>query len=204
MNAQIVTCALSGVLLCTRYRKQFDSFLQRLCASLNYLTTPMFYIFFDEYSMPFPAYSLHFDRLIGAEPTVVYNADASVFFPYHETLSFADILARYKAVPFPILSMEIVDSSKQCVRDITGFIETIRYIHIPNYAAPTISDIVAAWSVINSIPIDRDKFRVRYITVDGDELDVSLTDTSSLHEDPLDPINQEVAAGTDDSDENGD
>ena len=188
MYFKAATCAISGMLLCVRYKKQFDSFLQRLYNCMNSLVNPIFYVFFDEYSMPFPAHSLNLDRTLAATPTLVYNADTSVFFPYFPNMSFAEVLAQHKPVALPILSLEIIDASGRCVRDLTGFIETVRYVHIVNYPAPAISDIIAIWSVTNSIPVDRDRFRIRYITTDGDEVDVPLTDASIL-DDEMNPTN---------------
>jgi hypothetical protein len=177
MYVRAATATISGMLLCVRYKKQFDYFLQRLYDSLISLITPRFYVFFDEYSMPFPAHNINLDRFLAAEPTLVYNVETSAFFPYLPNVSFADMLVKYKANPLPILSLEIIDNYGNSIRDLTGFVEDIRYIHVDNSSAPTVADIVAAWSVTNAIPIDRSRFRIRYFTEDGDELEVPLKET---------------------------
>ena len=147
--------------------------------------SPRFYVFFDEYSIPFPAHSVNLDATLSAKPNLVYNVEMSVFFPYLPNVSFADMLTKYKSNTLPILSLEIIDKNGTAVRDLTEFIENIRYIYVENHFAPTVSDIIAAWSVSNAIPIDRTLFRVRYITLEGDEVDSSLMDASELAEEPV-------------------
>lgn len=180
MYANTVTYILSGILLCTRYRKKLHSFLQRIQDTINYFTTHRYYLFFEEYSMPFQVYSLKREDPLVGEPTLVYDAEGNLFFPFHTEKTIADLLNEYAPQSLPILSMEIIDASSNSVRDLTGFIETLRYIHVPNYPAPTICDIIGAWAASNSIPIDRRKYEVRYITTDGDEIVASLTNTSLL------------------------
>ena len=130
--------------------------------------------------MPFQVYSLKREDPLVGEPTLVYDAEGNLFFPFHTEKTIADLLNEYTPQPLPILSMEIIDASSNSVRDLTGFIETLRYIHVPNYPAPTICDIIGAWAASNCVPIDRRKYEVRYITTDGDEIVASLTDTSLL------------------------
>ena len=185
MYVRAATYAISGVLLCSRYKKQFDFFLQRLYDAILYAMSPRFYVFFDEYSIPFPAHSVNLDATLSAKPNLVYNVEMSVFFPYLPNVSFADMLTKYKSNTLPILSLEIIDKNGTAVRDLTEFIENIRYIYVENHFAPTVSDIIAAWSVSNAIPIDRTLFRVRYITLEGDEVDSSLMDASELAEEPV-------------------
>jgi hypothetical protein len=180
MYATTVPYILSGILLCTRYRKKLHSFLQRIQDTINYFTTHRYYLFFEEYSMPFQVYSLKRDDPLLGEATLVYDAENTLFFPFHTEKTIADLLNEYTPQPLPILSMEIIDASSNSVRDLTGFIETLRYVHVPNYPAPTICDIIGAWAASNCVPIDRRKYDVRYITTDGDEITVSLTDTSLL------------------------
>ena len=155
-----------------------------------HLISPKMYIFFEEYSMPFPAFSTHIDRNLGAKPTVIFNADESVFFPYVPHKSFAEICIYNRKNAFPILSMEVIDMEDRCVRDLTDFVEGLRYIYIPDMETPSVSNIISAWCIVHSIPLNRENLLVRYITANGDEMTVSPIDTTPIEEEPLDPINR--------------
>jgi len=148
------------------------------------------YIFFEEYSMPFPLFSTILDTSIAAKPTVVFNADESVFLPYVPWKSFAEICIYNQKNKFPILSMEVIDGDERCVRDLTDFVEGLRYIYIPDMETPTVSNIISAWCIVHSIPLNREKLSVRYITINGDEVTVSPIDTTPIAEEPVDPVNR--------------
>jgi hypothetical protein len=81
--------------------------------------------------------------------------------------------------------MEIIDDNERCVKDLTDFIEKLRYIHIPNMEVPTISNIIAAWCVTNSLPLNRKDYSVRYIRSNGDEIITSLIDMTPIDEDSV-------------------
>ena len=187
--APIATFIISSALLCVRSKSRIDSFLQRLSSCLNSLISPRFFLFFDEYSMPFPAHSLILDRNIGPEPILAFNADTLMFFPYIPEMSFNDIVAQHKPIALPILSLEIFEVDGDYVRDLSGFNENIRYIPTAGHKPPVISDVVSAWIVTNMVPIDRSRFRVRYITDEGVERIVSLLDTTPLEDVIRDPRN---------------
>ena len=139
--------------------------------------------------MPFPAHSLILDRNIGPEPILVFNAETSLFFPYIPNTSFNEMLAQHRPIPLPILSLEIFEVDGDYVRDLSGFNENIRYISMEGHKPPVISDIVSAWIVTNMIPINRSRFRVRYLTDEGVERIVSLLDTTPLEDLIRDPRN---------------
>jgi len=82
----------------------------------------------------------------------------------------------------PILSLELINSDNRCVRDLTSFIENIKYVLVPNKCIPTILDIIALWSTMYSTPVDRSLIRVRYITDEGDKRIVSVQDTGPFGE----------------------
>ena len=189
MYAQIASFIISSALLCVRSKTRLDSFLQRLLSCLNSLVAPRFFLFFDEYSMPFPAHSVILDKNASPEPILVFNADTLLFFPYIPNSSFNDMVAQHKPIALPILSLEIFEVDGDYVRDLSGFNENIRFVPMAGHKPPVISDVVSAWIVTNMIPIDRSKFRVRYITDEGVERVVSLLDTTPLDDAIRDPRN---------------
>ena len=185
MNTQILRYLLSGTTLCNYYKERCYSILKKFYESVAIIISPKIYMFFEEYSMPFPVFSLNMDRNLIGKPTIIYNADEYVFFPYIPLKSFAEIVIYNKANPVSILSMEIIDDNERCVKDLTDFIEKLRYIHIPNMEVPTISNIIAAWCVTNSLPLNRKDYSVRYIRSNGDEIITSLIDMTPIDEDSV-------------------
>jgi len=181
---------LSTMLCCNTAKHRLQSALKRLYESFLYCISPRMYIFFEEYSMPFPLFSTILDTSIAAKPTVVFNADESVFLPYVPWKSFAEICIYNQKNKFPILSMEVIDGDERCVRDLTDFVEGLRYVYIPDMETPTVSNIISAWCIVHSIPLNREKLSVRYITINGDEVTVSLIDTTPIAEEPVDPVNR--------------
>jgi hypothetical protein len=165
------------------------STLKHLYNSFVYLICPTFYIFFEEYSMPFPGFSLNMDRTLVATPTIVFNVNESVFFPYLPDKSFAEICIYNKPHKFPILSMEVVDGEGRCLRDLTDFVESLRYIHIADMESPSVSNIISIWCIIHAIPLNREMLFVRYITINGDEMTVSPIDVTPIEDEPHDPVN---------------
>jgi hypothetical protein len=51
---------------------------------------------------------------------------------------------------------------------------------VDGLAKPCISDIVEVWQLSSGIVLDRDLFKVRYITEDGDTIDAKLNDMTPL------------------------
>jgi len=203
MYTTVLASFLSALVICSRYRKRYDAFLQRLNSMITYFTAIRYYVFYEEYSMPFLCFELNNDHPLTGQPTLIYDAESTLFFPYHTEKTITGLLDEYIPQPLPILSMEIIDESSNSAHDLTGFIETLRYVEVPNYPAPTICDIIGAWSASNSIPVDRTRFQVRYITSDGDEIIASLTSTSLLGtEAEPEPETKPVEPVSDD--ENGD
>ncbi len=183
MNTQILRYFLSGTTLCNYYKDRCYSIFRKFYESIALIVSPKIYIFFEEYSMPFLVFSLNMDRNLIGKPIIVYNADEYVFFPYIPLKSFAEIVIYNKANPVSILSMEIIDGNERCVKDLTDFVEKLRYIHILNMEVPTVSNIVAAWCVTNSLALNRKDYSVRYIRSNGDEVITSLIDMTPIDED---------------------
>ncbi len=184
------TPLLQTVLFFNQFKNNIFKYFNRLYMCASYFISPRVFIFFEEYSMPFPVFSLILDRNLMATPTLVYNADDSIFFPYILIKSFSEFPLDNKINKIPILSMEIIDGQERCVKDLTDFVENLRYIDVPNMEKPTISNIVSVWCIINSTPLNRERFSVRYITINGNEMNVSLLDMTPLEDDILDPVNR--------------
>ena len=184
MKTSTLKYALLGLVCYKHLKQKLDMGLKRLYESFLNLISPKFYIFFEEYSMPFPAFSLNMDSKLAAKATLVYNADEHIFFPYIPSKSYAEIVIYNSANPLSLLSMEILDENDMPIADLTDFIETLRYIYVQGMEVPTVSNVVAAWCVTNSIPLNRSRYSVRYITSVGDVVNASLIDMTPLDDEP--------------------
>jgi hypothetical protein len=176
----IVSSLLTGITLYNQFKETAYMGLTRVYESLSHLISPKFYMFFEEYSMPLPMFSLNMDRNLIAKPLLIYNADEYIFFPYIPLKSYAEILIYNKKTPLSVLSMEIINADGTTLKDLTDFVEKLRYIYIPEMEVPTVSNIVAAWCITHSIPLNRSKLSVRYITSTGTQVITSLTDMTPL------------------------
>ena len=180
MNITALKYVLTATVFCTNLKEFVDAGLKRAYETFLYLISPRLYVFFEEYSMPFPAFSLSNERNLLAKPTLIYNADEHVFFPYVPLKSYAEILIYNKATHLPILSMEILDRNEMPTKDLTDFVEKLRYIYIQGMETPTISNIISAWCIAHSTPLNRSNLSVRYIMSNGDEVKAPLIDMTPL------------------------
>jgi len=177
----IVGPVLSIALTANSVGEWVKSFVTRIAISLDFLFSPNIYIFFDKYPAPFPARSLRLESVHSAKPSILYNADALLFFPQNNETGSPHI-EDAKSSRLPLLSLEIIDLDLTVIFDLTDYIERARYIRQDSTDCPTISEIVMGWSVSAGLILDSDKYRVRYITNDGDTMIVSITDTSELEQ----------------------
>jgi hypothetical protein len=180
MNTNTIQYLLTATVYCANIKGVVDAGLKRLYDTFLYLVSPRLYVFFEEYSMPFPAFSLSKEHKLMAKPVLVYNADEHVFFPYVPLKSYAEVLIYNKARPLPILSMEILDENKMPVNDLTDFVEKLRYVYMEDMETPSISNIISAWCLTHYLPLNRSRYTVRYIMSNGEEVNVSLIDTTPL------------------------
>ena len=180
MKINTIKYFLTATVYCATLKGTVDAGLKRLYDTFLYLISPRLYVFFEEYSMPFPAFSLSNERNFMAKPVLVYNADEHVFFPYVPLKSYAEVLICNKAIPLPILSMDILDENKMPIKDLTDFVEKLRCVYIQDMETPTVSNIISAWCLTQSMPLNRSKYTVRYIMSNGEEVNVSLIDTTPL------------------------
>ena len=147
-----------------------NSCVSRVKAAFHVLFGSRVYIFFDNYSSPFPAHSVLSSSVFSATPSVMYNADTRCFY-LDDTTGISKRL--------PILSLEIIDSDSEVVFDLTDYVETVRYY---GNSLPTISELVVAWSLGSWIVLDTTKYKARYITQTCDTVTVSISDKQSLQE----------------------
>jgi hypothetical protein len=180
MKGNTIKYLLTATVYCTNLKEVVDTGLKRLYDTFLYLISPRLYVFFEEYSMPFPAFSLSNQRNFIAKPLLVYNADEHVFFPYIPLKSYAEIIIYNSKIRLPVLSMEILDENEMPIVDLTDFVEKLRYVYIQGMDTPTISNIVSAWCITYSTPLNRSKYTVRYIMSNGDEVKTLLIDTTPL------------------------
>ena len=144
--------------------------------------TPAYYIFFNGYYTPY-MYSRTNPWASGsAEPTILYNYDTNVFFPYTVYHSMFDTNLMATAKHIPILSLDIIDSNDKVQYDLTDFIETMRYIQYDDSGLPTLAQIVAAWSLSSHIVLDYSRFSIRYINQYGDTIKALLDDASDINQ----------------------
>jgi len=195
----IVSYLLSGLTFYNHFKEAAFKGVKRVYESLSYLISPNFYIFFEEYSMPLPMFSLNMDRSLIAKPLLIYNADDYIFFPYIPLKSYAEILIYNKKTHLSVLSMEIIDANGTTLKDLTDFVEKLRYIYISEMEVPTVSNIIAAWCITNALPLNRNKLSVRYITSTGSEVITSLIDMSVVDDEPaVNLVNNPISSDSDD------
>lgn len=150
------------------------SCVSRVKAALHVLFGSRVYVFFNNYSSPFPAHLVLSSSVYSAKPCVMYNADTHCFY-LEDTTGISKRL--------PILSLEIIHSDSEVAFDLTDYVETVRYY---DNSLPTISELVMGWSLDSCIVLDADKYKVRYITQTCDTVTTFITDKESLrgpHED---------------------
>ena len=177
----LLMCALKAFYQCMRCKQRVISIFTSISYSIyEYYTCNNEYIFLDEYSLPFPAHLLQLDQLHIAKALLGYNYHANVFYPYVPNTSLTKMLRTCEVHSLPILSLELINEDNRCVKDLTTFIENIKYVSIPEKCVPTILDIVSLWSVLTRFPIDRKNIRARYITEEGEEHIVSVQDNTVL------------------------
>ena len=142
--------------------------------------SPAYYIFFEGYWTPYLYSRTNPWASASAAPTMLYNYDTNVFFPYTVYNSMFDNHLMSIAKPIPILSLDIIDSAEKVRYDLTDFIETMRYIQYDNSQLPTLAQIVAAWSLSSHIVLDSSRFSIRYINQYGDALNALLDDANDI------------------------
>lgn len=192
----LLVCALNLFYRLMRCKQRVVSgFTSCVRGIYEYYTTEGEYVFLDEYSLPFPAHSLNLDQPHTAKALLVYNYNANIFYPYIPNVSYVKMLRTYTAHSLPILSLELIGADNRPIRDLTTFIENLKYIFVPEKCVPTIMDVVALWSVITRTPIDRALVRARYITEEGEERIVSVQDNTAITDtrDPRDNSTGEVS-----------
>jgi hypothetical protein len=157
--------------------ERIQAFLKRIENVVELLTQPMIYGFFEKIQAPYLLSPLNLSASACARVELLYNQTTRTFYPNR------GILGAYPDEPtikMPILSLDIVNSEGETQYDLTDFVESIKIIHVDGLAKPCISDIVEVWQLSSGIVLDRDLFKVRYITEDGDTIDAKLNDMTPL------------------------
>ena len=145
--------------------------------------SPAYYIFFEGYWTPYVYSRTNPWASASAAPTMLYNYDTNVFFPYTVYNSMFDNHLMSIAKAMPILSLDIIDAEDKVRYDLTDFIETMRYIQYDNSELPTLAQIVAVWSLSSHIVLDSNRFSIRYINQYGDTLFAALDDMTDITQD---------------------
>jgi len=149
---------------------------------LNMMFSPKFYMFFDDSVFPYE-FRISQARASGsAIPSLIYNTDSKLFFPWSEEASFNEIMQN-DSYELPVLSLEIVDKDGKVAYDLTDFIEKIKYIDMSGAEIPAIGHIIAVWQLSSKIILDTHQFSVRYIDANGNTLKTHLRDSTSFFDD---------------------
>jgi hypothetical protein len=157
--------------------ERIRAFLKRIENVVELLTQPMIYGFFEKIQAPYLLSPLNLTASAAARVELLYNQTSKTFYPNRGTLGAHP---DEPTIKLPILSLDIVNSEGETQYDLTDFVETIKVIHVDELAKPCISDIVEVWQLSSGIVLDRDLFKVRYITEDGDTIDAKLNDMTPL------------------------
>ena len=142
------------------------------------LFSPRFFVFFKGYIQPLEFRLTQLFATGQALPTLMYDAENCLFFEYKSGTPFSESCdPSLKRKTLPILSLEIIDSSKTAHYDLSDYIEKLKYIGDIDLS---LSQIVMAWSTASSILPDPERFSLRYINMDGDSFETDLFDRKSL------------------------
>jgi hypothetical protein len=147
----------------------------RLAKAYSAVFRPNYYIFFEGSPQPHSFYAVNYWASGSAAPELMYSVDKKLFFPWiprnpitlSEGMDFDAVFVeeRYKALPF--LSIEIVDAEGRAAYDLTDFLESMRYVALDGFPAPTLAHVISAWTLSSAIVPDPARYTVRYIDVDG-------------------------------------
>lgn len=142
------------------------------------LFSPRFFVFFKGYVQPLEFRLTQLFATGQAQATLMYDSENCLFFEYKSGTPFSEscdpILKRHS---LPILSLEIIDSSKSAHYDLSDYIEKLKYIGDLDL---TLSQVVMAWSTSSSVLPDPERFSLRYINMDGDSFETGLFDSMPL------------------------
>ena len=144
------------------------------------LTQTKYYGFFEGDSHPYLLRMTQLYATGSAKLEHIFDSDSRVFFPYIETDNHSIETPEGKARPFPILSLDIVDGEDSTQYDLTDFLETMTFYHVKGYPVPSIAHIMAAWQLFSRVVVDQSRFTARYITDEGDTVEVNLSNTDPL------------------------
>ena len=187
----LLICALNAFYRFMRCKQRVVRGVSSVVYNLyEYYTSESEYVFLDKYTLPFPAQSLQINQPHTPKVLLIYNYNTNVFYPYIPNMSLTKMLRTYDVRSLPILSLELIGEDNRTVRDLTTFIENVKYVFVSEVCVLTIMDVVALWSVITRTPVDRDRIRARYITEEGEERTVSVQDNTAL----TDAVNRDPSA----------
>jgi len=142
------------------------------------LFSPRFFVFFKGYVQPLEFRLTQLFATGQAQPSIMYDSENCLFFEYKSGTPFSESCdPSLKRRTLPILSLEIIDSSKSAHYDLSEYIEKLKYIGDIDLS---LSQVVMAWSTSSSILPDPERFSLRYINMDGDSFETGLFDNKSL------------------------
>jgi len=170
----IISQLLPILLISESLFKSVISFLFRLYEAADTLVKPSIHVFLENYEQPFPARSIDLTSVHSATPTLAYNADTYVFFPYNNDLTYTHMLTDHKLQTLPILSLEIVGPDSSVAFDLTDFVEKLRYVDISGADCPEIFEVFSAWAIMSRVVLDKDVYTARLIKNDGKTYTTSL------------------------------
>ena len=180
MNIGAISPILSILLVMGTCNEWVSAMMKRIMDSFDIIFNSNIYVFFDKYPCPFPARAVRLDSSNSAPPTIMYNADTRMFFPYINNDTNMEALRTERGVSLPILSIEIIDSELETVFDLTNFVAKVKYISVTEGDCPTISELIMAWSIESNIVLNKDIYQVRYINTECNTYVVTLNDGSEL------------------------
>jgi hypothetical protein len=142
------------------------------------LFSPRFFVFFKGYVQPLEFRLTQLFATGQARAILMYDSENCLFFEYKNGTPFSESCdPSLKRHTLPILSLEIIDSSKTAHYDLSDYIEKLKYIGDLDL---TLSQVLMAWSTASSILPDPERFSLRYINMDGDSFETDLFDSKSL------------------------
>lgn len=158
-------------------------YLNKTEAGFKYAFFTRWYTFFEGNPTPYLENELAKTSLISAAPEWYYSPDEMLFVQsgLEELKGYAakDLTTRQKR-HIPFLSADIQEGDAVHY-DLTDFVEQVRWVARSPSSGPTVSQLVAAWSIHSGvIPDTRRNFTLHWINTSGEVNECSITDSTSI------------------------
>jgi len=141
------------------------------------------YVFFEYVTSPYNLSHVNISASSSAVPQWYYLPDENTFVGWELGANVDSIMNRVgKAVPLPVLSMEIVDGAR-VVYDLTDFTQSIKVYPRVDGVFPSVAHILGAWSLSSRIVLDRNRdFTASILDTNANQSEKGIYDCDYMYE----------------------